>query len=76
MLFFQVQHIQGHGTITSPNEVIVAKKDGSTEVVKSKNIMIATGSEVTPFPGLEVSIIEIIEIDKEIRITCQKLYGD
>ena len=52
-----MQHIQGHGTITSPNEVTVAKKDGSTEVVKSKNIMIATGSEVTPFPGLEVSII-------------------
>ena len=25
------------------------------EVIKTKNIIIATGSEVTPFPGLEVS---------------------
>ena len=52
----QVQHIQGHGTITSPNEVTVAKSDGGSEVVKTKNIMIATGSEVTPFPGIEVSL--------------------
>ena len=25
-----------------------------TEVVNTKNIMVATGSEVTPFPGIEV----------------------
>ena len=49
-----MQHIQGHGSITSPNEVTVAKSDGSSEVVKTKNILIATGSEVTPFPGLQV----------------------
>ena len=30
------------------------KDDGSTEVIQTKNIMIATGSEVTPFPGTEV----------------------
>jgi pyruvate/2-oxoglutarate dehydrogenase complex dihydrolipoamide dehydrogenase (E3) component len=30
------------------------REDGSSEVVKSKNIVIATGSEVTPFPGIEV----------------------
>ena len=31
------------------------KNDGSTEVVSAKNILIATGSEVTPFPGIEVT---------------------
>jgi pyruvate/2-oxoglutarate dehydrogenase complex dihydrolipoamide dehydrogenase (E3) component len=31
------------------------KEDGSSEVVKTKNIVIATGSEVTPFPGIEVN---------------------
>ena len=30
------------------------KRDGSEEVITTKNIMIATGSEVTPFPGIEV----------------------
>uniref|UniRef100_A0A8D8TMZ4 Dihydrolipoyl dehydrogenase n=1 Tax=Cacopsylla melanoneura TaxID=428564 RepID=A0A8D8TMZ4_9HEMI len=44
----------GHGKITGPNTVTVLKPDGSSEEVKTKNILIATGSEVTPFPGIEV----------------------
>ena len=32
----------------------VKKDDGSTEILETKNIIIATGSEVTPFPGIEV----------------------
>ena len=52
---FQVTHLQGHGTITGKNEVTVAKGDGSKETVKTKNILIATGSEVTPFAGIEVT---------------------
>lgn len=39
-------HIEGHGKITGANEVTAEKKDGSKEVVKTKNILIATGSEV------------------------------
>jgi dihydrolipoamide dehydrogenase len=30
------------------------KQDGTTESVKTKNILIAVGSEVTPFPGIEI----------------------
>ncbi|CAD7081311.1 unnamed protein product [Hermetia illucens] len=56
----KVSHIQGLGTILSPNEVQATKSDGSTEVVKTKNIMIATGSEVTPFPGIEVDEESIV----------------
>jgi len=51
---FQVEHIQGFGTITNANEVTVKKADGSSQAVSTKNILIATGSEVTPFPGVEV----------------------
>ena len=44
--------LPGHGKITGTNEVSVIGPDGSVvDVVKTKNIMIATGSEVTPFPG-------------------------
>lgn len=50
----QVSRFEGHGKITSPNEVTVLKADGSTETIKTKNILIATGSEVTPFPGIEI----------------------
>lgn len=50
----KVSRFEGHGKITSPNEVTVLKADGSTETIKTKNILIATGSEVTPFPGIEI----------------------
>merc|ERR1712200_64267 len=51
----KVTHLEGHGKITGPNQVSVLGPDGSvTEVVNTKNIMIATGSEVTPFPGITV----------------------
>ena len=49
--------IKGHGKITSPNQVIAKNADGSIETVNTKNIIIATGSEVTPFPGIEVFLI-------------------
>lgn len=48
--------MKGHGKITGTNEVTALKEDGSSEVVKTKNIVIATGSEVTPFRGIEVSM--------------------
>ncbi|VDK27702.1 unnamed protein product, partial [Anisakis simplex] len=56
----KVQPITGTGTIVGPNEVSVKKNDGSTESVKTKNIIIATGSEVTPFPGIEIDEEQII----------------
>ncbi|CAH1783523.1 unnamed protein product, partial [Owenia fusiformis] len=66
----KVTHIQGHGTITGANEVTVQKRDGTSEVVQTKNILIATGSEVTPFPGIDVdektilSSTGALELDK------------
>lgn len=50
----QVSHVEGFGTITSPNEVTVTSGNGDKQVLATKNILIATGSEVTPFPGIEV----------------------
>lgn len=49
----KVQLIQGKGAITGANEVTATTANG-TETVRTKNIMIATGSEVTPFPGIEI----------------------
>ena len=53
----QVTHLRGLGSITGANEVTVAREDGTKEVVKTKNILIATGSEPMPFPGVEVGSI-------------------
>lgn len=57
----KVHLIQGKGAITSPNEVTATNASGGTETVRTKNIMIATGSEVTPFPG--------IDIDEEVIVS-------
>uniref|UniRef100_A0A5S6R3C1 Dihydrolipoyl dehydrogenase n=1 Tax=Trichuris muris TaxID=70415 RepID=A0A5S6R3C1_TRIMR len=56
----KVQLVQGHGTITGPNEVTVAKRDGGSEKLKTKNILIASGSEVTPFPGIEIDETRVL----------------
>lgn len=48
-----VEHLCGHGTITEPNIVSVTGSQGN-QVIKTKNILIATGSEVTPFPGIDI----------------------
>ncbi|CAG0897351.1 unnamed protein product [Darwinula stevensoni] len=56
----KVTHIQGHGKITGTNEVTVLKRDGSSEVVKTKNILIATGSEVMPFRGIEINETDVV----------------
>lgn len=55
----KVTHLQGFGSIKSANEIVVTKKDNTQETIRTKNILIATGSEVTPFPGIEVNWIYI-----------------
>src|SRR5581483_7595017 len=57
----KVTHYFGHGKITGKNEVTVFKEDGSAgEKVTAKNIMIATGSEVTPFKGIDIDEEQIV----------------
>ena len=35
--------------------MIATAADGSEQKIQTKNILIATGSEVTPFPGIEIN---------------------
>lgn len=50
----QVTHVSGLGRVTGKNQVTATVADGSEQVINTKNILIATGSEVTPFPGIPV----------------------
>jgi len=45
--------IKGRGRITGPGTVEVEAADGSKTTLKAKDIVIATGSEPTPLPGVE-----------------------
>lgn len=50
----QVTHVNGFGRVSGKNQVTAVTADGSEQVINTKNILIATGSEVTPFPGIPV----------------------
>ena len=57
----KIELVKGHGKITGKNQVSALGPDGSTvATVNTKNILIATGSEVTPFPGIEVDEKQIV----------------
>jgi len=49
-----VDYVKGKGKITGPNGVEVALNEGGIESLDAKNIVIATGSEVTPLPPVPV----------------------
>jgi dihydrolipoamide dehydrogenase len=44
----------GWGSIAGKGKVSVKGEDGKTTELSAKNIVIATGSEVTPLPGVEI----------------------
>ncbi|XP_073976505.1 dihydrolipoyl dehydrogenase, mitochondrial [Rhodnius prolixus] len=65
----KVQLVKGHGKITGKNEVTALKPDGSSQKVKTKNIMIATGSEVTPFPGIQIDEETIVSSTGALKLS-------
>jgi dihydrolipoamide dehydrogenase len=56
----KVDYIQGAGSFVDENNIKVALNDGGETQIRGKNIVIATGSESTPFPGLEVDEKKVI----------------
>lgn len=60
MLFKQnkVDYIKGTASFLSPTRLTVQLNEGGETEVEAKNIIIATGSEVAPFPGGAIEIDE------------------
>ena len=48
----KVDYIKGTASFASENDIAVNLLDGGETQIRGKNIIIATGSESTPFPGL------------------------
>ena len=46
--------IVGDARIVNPGQVMVTRPDGTTRTLSAKNIVIATGSDVAPLPGVSV----------------------
>lgn len=56
----KVDYIKGTGSFVDEHTIKVNLLDGGETEVKAKNIVIATGSETTPFPGLEIDEKKVI----------------
>ena len=50
----KVEAFFGHGAITAPGKVSVTADDGAVTVLETRNIVIATGSDVAQLPGVTV----------------------
>ncbi|MGZ5966003.1 MAG: dihydrolipoyl dehydrogenase [Caulobacteraceae bacterium] len=53
--------IKGAGAIAGPGKVVVTAADGSKTELDAKNIVIATGSEPSPLPGVVVDQKRIVD---------------
>ena len=56
----KVDYISGTGAFAGENEIKVNRFDGQEQTLRAKNIIIATGSEATPFPGLTVDEKKVV----------------
>jgi dihydrolipoamide dehydrogenase len=57
----KVDWIQGTGTLAGAGKVEVRAKDGSTTTLEAGAVVIATGSEPSPLPGVEVDQDRIVD---------------
>lgn len=56
----KIEPVYGAGKILSAGKVEVALNEGGTRVLEAKNIVIATGSDVMPLPGVEIDEDKIV----------------
>jgi dihydrolipoamide dehydrogenase len=56
----KIDWIKGSGRIAAPGLVEVALNEGGQRQVRTRHILIATGSEVTPLPGIAIDEQRII----------------
>ncbi len=56
----KVEEIEGAAKLTAPGQIEISLLAGGTRQLTAKNIVIATGSEVTPLPGIEIDEDRIV----------------
>jgi dihydrolipoamide dehydrogenase len=56
----KVTSVRGHGRIAGPGSVEVTANDGSRSDLTTRNIIIATGSDIVPLPGITIDEQRIV----------------
>ncbi len=57
----KVTYVVGRGQISGQGKVTVTGGDGSVQTLLAKNIVVATGSEPTPLPGVDIDQKQIVD---------------
>lgn len=65
----KVDSFEGLGSFIDKNTIKITKKDGKTEQIKGKNIIIATGSKPTSLPFLPIDKKRIITSTEALNLT-------
>jgi dihydrolipoamide dehydrogenase len=65
----KVEGIVGEGRIVAPGKIEVKAADGSVRSITAKSIIIATGSDVAPLPGVTIDEKQIVSSTGAIALT-------
>ena len=74
----KVDYVKGMGVISAVGEVTVTPdgKGAKKEVLKTKNIIVATGSDTTPLPGVDIDEKQIVSSTGALDLTaCAEIDG-
>jgi dihydrolipoamide dehydrogenase len=66
---YKAEAIVGEARITSPGKVEVKTKDGNVRTLETKNIVIATGSDVADLPGVRIDEKQIVSSTGALSLT-------
>jgi dihydrolipoamide dehydrogenase len=64
----KIESVFGTGRIAAPGKVEVKTADGKTQTLETKNIVIATGSDVAKLRGVEIDGKRIVSSDQAIAL--------
>jgi dihydrolipoamide dehydrogenase len=64
----KIDSVRGAGRIVAPGKVEVTAPDGKTQTLETKNIVIATGSDVARLRGVEIDGKRIVSSDQAIAL--------
>ncbi len=80
----KVEAVTGEAKILAPGKVEVRSPDGSSRILETRNIIIATGSEVMPLPGVtpdearivtSTGILSLKEVPKRLLVVGAGVIG-
>src|SRR5690606_37774026 len=71
----KIDTFQGTGQVLGAGKVSVTGEDGKTQEIETKNIVIATGSDVAGIPGVEVAFDEKVVVSSTGALEFDKVPG-